>query len=117
MPMFFRTHLHSISGAGKKKLHNNLFLQLHLHIYIINLIILYIHIVCRKYEEEKQTWMQRRPPQKRRRHDLIGGDSFPKFEEWIANAVNDAEEGQDITVEESELSQFPHVWAMQFSGM
>ena len=115
--MFFRTHLHSISGAGKNKLHNNLFLQLHLHIYIINLIILYIHIVCRKYEEEKQTWMQRRPPQKRRRHDLIGGDSFPKFEEWIANAVNDAEEGQDITVEESELSQFPHVWAMQFSGM
>ena len=72
---------------------------MHLHIYISNIIILYIHIICRKYEEENQTSMQRRP-QKCRHHDLIGGDSFPKFEEWIANAINDAkEEGQDIIVE------------------
>jgi hypothetical protein len=49
---------------------------------------------------------------------LIGGDSFPKSEEWIANLVNDAkEEGQDITVQESELSQLPHIWDMKFSGM
>ena len=46
-------------------------------------------------------------------HDLIRGGSFPKFEECIDNAVDDAkEEGQDITVEESEISQFPHIWAM-----
>ena len=101
----------------KKNLHNNLFIQLHLHICIINLIILYIHILCRKYKEENQSWMQCRP-QKHRHHDLIGGDSFPKFEEWIANAVDDAkEEGQDITMEESELSQSPHLWGMCFSGI
>jgi hypothetical protein len=31
-----------------------------------------------------------RQPQKHIHHDLIGGDSFPKFEEWIVNAINDA---------------------------
>ena len=78
---------------------------------------MYVNILFRKYEEENQTWMQHRP-QKCRCHDLIRGDSFPKFEEWIANAINDAkEEGQDITTKESELSQSPHLWAMRFSGM
>ena len=49
---------------------------------------------------------------------MIGADSFPKFEELIANAISDAkEEGQDITTKESELSQLPHLWAMHFSGM
>ena len=49
---------------------------------------------------------------------MIGDDYFQKFEEWIANAINDAKEkGQDITVDESELSQFPHISAIQFSGM
>jgi transcription termination factor Rho len=78
---------------------------------------LYVIILCRKYEEENQIWMQHQP-QKRRRHNFIGSDSFPKFEEWIFNAINDAkEEGQYITTEESELSQSPHIWAIRFSGM
>lgn len=78
---------------------------------------MYIIILCRKYEEENQTWMQHQP-QKRRHHDLIRGEFFPKFEEWIANATSGAkEEGQDIAIEESEHSHPPHVWAMHFSGI
>jgi aryl-phospho-beta-D-glucosidase BglC (GH1 family) len=78
---------------------------------------LYINILCRKYEEENQAWMQHQP-QKHKHHDLIGGDYFPKFEEWITNAVSDAkEEGQDETIDESELSKSTHIWAMHFSGM
>ena len=57
-------------------------------------------------------------PQKHKCHTLTRGDSFPKFVEWIANAINDAkEEGEDIPTEESELSQSPHMWATRFGGM
>ena len=76
-----------------------------------------LHVLCRKYERDHEIWMQHRP-QKRKCNTLIRGDSFPNFEEWIANAINDAkEEGEDITIEESELSQSPHIWAMRFGGM
>lgn len=57
-------------------------------------------------------------PQKCKCHSFIIGDSFPNFEEWIANAINDAkEEGEDIKIEETKLSKSPHIWAMQFGGM
>lgn len=36
-------------------------------------------------------------PQNCRHYDLIWGDSFPKFEEWVANVVSDAkEEGPNV---------------------
>lgn len=60
-----------------------------------------------------QHWLQ-----KCKCHSLIRGNSFPNFEEWIANIINDEkEEGKDITTKESELSQSPHIWATWFGGM
>ena len=71
---------------------------------------MYAIILCRKYEEDRQIWMQHRS-QKCKCHSLITGDSFPNFEEWIANIINDEKEGKDIKTKESELSQSPHIWA------
>ena len=79
---------------------------MHLHIYIINMTILYVHILCIKYEEEKEKWIQCPPPQKNAHHDLIGGcDSFLEFEECICDAIHDAkEQGEDLTLKETDIS-------------
>jgi hypothetical protein len=48
----------------------------------------------------------------------IEDGSFQKFDHWIVDAIIDAQqEGQDITIEEIELSQPPHISATYFSGM
>jgi len=59
------------------------------------------------------------PSRKRRHRDLnIGDGSFPKFDDWIVDAISDAQqEGQDITLEEIELSRPPNIIASSFSGM
>ena len=46
------------------------------------------------------------PSRKCRLQELnIGDGSFPKFDDWIVDANTDArQEGQDITIEEIELS-------------
>ena len=65
---------------------------------------MYVHLLCIKYEEEIRTGM--RPSWKRTLQELnIGDSSFPKFDDWIVDAITDArQEGQDITIEEIELS-------------
>ena len=42
----------------------------------------------------------------------------PKFDDWIADAINDAQQqGQNITIEKIDLSQTPHIHASRFNGM
>jgi hypothetical protein len=72
---------------------------------MIILTILYVHILCRKYEEEIRTGIC----PSSRKHTLqdlnIGDGYFPKFDVWIEDAINDTrQEGQDITIEEIDLS-------------
>ena len=59
------------------------------------------------------------PSWKRRHEDLnIGDGSFPKFDDWIVDAISDAQQkGQDITIEEIELSWPPNIIVNSFSGM
>ena len=78
---------------------------------------MYVHIVCRKYEEEIRIGMD--PYRKRRHQDLnIGDGSFPKFDDWIVDAISDAQqEGNDIMIEEIYLSWPPNIIASSFSGM
>ena len=58
-----------------------------------------------KYKEEIQTGT--RPSRKNRLQELNigGGPNFPKFDDWIVDAISDAQqEGQDIMIEEIDLS-------------
>ena len=59
------------------------------------------------------------PSRKHTLQDLnLGDHAFPKFDDWIVDAINDArQEGQDMTKEEIQLSQPPSIWAYSFSGM
>ena len=85
---------------------------------IIILTIMSIHILCRKYKEDIQKGMC--PSQKRRLQDsnIGGGSTFPKFDDWIADAINYAkQQGQDITIEELDLSLHPHIYASPLSWM
>ena len=58
------------------------------------------------------------PSRKHTLQDLnIGYRSFPKFDDWIVDAINDArQEGQDMTKEEIELSLPPSISTSSFSG-
>ena len=48
----------------------------------------------------------------------MGDNSFPKDEEWNTDAICDAEQqGKDLTTQEIDISQSPHLWASRFSGM
>jgi hypothetical protein len=48
----------------------------------------------------------------------IGDSSFPKFNDWIVDAISDVrQEGKDIMIEEIELSQPPNISSTSFSGM
>ena len=64
---------------------------------------MYVHILCRKYREEIRTGI--RPFRKCTLQDLnIGDGSFPKFDDWIVDAISDAQqEGRDVRIEEIEL--------------
>ena len=79
---------------------------------------MFVHILCRKYKEEIQTGTQ--PSRKRRLQEsnIGGGPNFPKFDYWISDAINYAQQqGQDLTIEEMNLSRPPHIYAYRFSGM
>ena len=58
-----------------------------------------IHVICRKYKELIQTGF--RPSRKCTLLDLnIGDGSFQKFDDWIVDAISDAQqEGQDLRIE------------------
>ena len=64
-----------------------------------------VHIPCRKYKEDIQ--IGTRPSRKHRlqQSNIGGGSTFPKFDDWIVDAINDGQkQGQDITIEEIDLS-------------
>ena len=71
---------------------------------------MFVHILCRKYKEEIQRGTQ--PSRKRRLQEsnIGGGPNFPKFDYWISDAINYAQQqGQYLTIEEMDLSQPPHI--------
>ena len=77
-----------------------------------------VHILWREYKEEIQTQMH--PSWKCRLQELNigGGSTFPKFDDWISDAINYAhQQVQDLTIEEMNLSRPPHIYAYRFSGM
>ena len=50
--------------------------------------------------------------------NIGAGLNFPKFHDWIADAINYAQQQcQDLTIEEMYLSQTPHIYDYHFSGM
>ena len=103
MPMSFTTLLRLISGIGENIFYIVFFFSIEFtHLFII-FTILYVHILCVKYKEENQTLQ--RQPQKCRRHDLMGDNSFPKDEEWNTDGICDAEQqGKDLTTQEIDIS-------------
>ena len=65
-------------------------------------------------------YINTRPSRKHRLHELNngGGPNFPKFDDWIVDAINYAQQqGQYIMIDEIDLSRPPHIYSSRFSGM
>ena len=61
-----------------------------------------------------------RPSRKNRLQDsnIGGGSTFTKFDDWIVDAINYAQQqGQDLMIEEIDISQPTHIYSSHFSGM
>ena len=71
---------------------------------------MFVHILCRKYKENIETGT--RPSRKHRLQEsnIGGGLNCPKFDDWIADAINYAQQqGQYLTIEEMDLSRPPYI--------
>ena len=50
--------------------------------------------------------------------NIGGGPNFTKFDDWIVDAINySQQQGQDLMIEEMDLSRPPHIYDYHFSGM
>ena len=79
---------------------------------------MFVHILCRKYKEQIQTRTQPSRKHRLQESNIGGGWNFPKFDDWIADTINYAQQqGQDLMIEEVDLSRPPHIYAYHFSGM
>ena len=78
---------------------------------------MFVHILCKKYKEEIQTGTHSSRKRILQESNIGGGLNFPKFDDWIVDAINYVQQqGQDLMIEEMDLSRPPHIYAYRLSG-